>query len=392
MVDGVKEPAEGKLIYRGIDLNDIVEGCLREDRYGFEEVSWLLLFGHLPTREQLDMFSDILAHYRELPENFAEDMIMKAPSPNIMNKLARGILSLYSYDDNPDDNSLENIMRQSMEIIARAPMIMVNAYQVKRRVYDKKSMYFHVPKPYLSTAQNILRTLRANKQFTEEEARLLDLCLILHAEHGGGNNSTFTCRCVTSTGSDTYAALSAAVGSLKGPRHGGANLKVMEMVDTIKENVKDWGSEEELKDFLIKILRKEAGDGSGLIYGIGHAIYTKSDPRAVILKEQARKLAKEKDMMDEMQLFENIERLAPIAFAEVKGDSKSVCANVDFYSGFVYKLLGIPVELYTSLFAISRTAGWCAHRIEECVTSNRIMRPAYMYHSMDNVYIPLSER
>ena len=387
MINGVRTPAEGELIYRGINIKEIIKGCADENRYGFEETSWLLLFGNLPTKEQLTAFSEILSLYRQLPYGFAEDMILKAPSPNIMNKMARSVLALYSYDSLPDDNSLENLMRQSIELIAKLPTIMVNAYQVKRWAYDSKSMYFHQSKPEHSTAQNILRTMRSDKQFTEEEAKLLDLLLILHAEHGGGNNSTFACRVLASSGTDTYSAISSAIGSLKGPRHGGANIKVMEMMEYIKAGVKNWKDDDQVLEFLKKLILREEGDKSGLIYGIGHAVYTKSDPRAVILKENARKLAQGSEICNELDLIESVERLAPIAFAQIKGDVKALCANVDLYSGFVYKMLRIPPDLYTPLFAISRITGWCAHRIEEITTGGRIIRPAYKkYDGADKIY------
>ena len=392
MISGIRTPAEGELIYRGINIKEIIRACTEENRYGFEETSWLLLFGNLPTKEQLEAFSAILSDYRHLPYGFAEDMILKAPSPNIMNKIARSVLALYSYDDNPDDTSLENLMRQSIELIAKLPTIMVNAYQVKRWTYDHKSMYFHQSKPEHSTAQNILRTMRSDKKFTEEEARLLDLMLILHAEHGGGNNSAFACRVLASSGTDTYSAISAAVGSLKGPRHGGANLKVMEMMEYIKKGVEDWKDEDAILEFLKRLVLRQEGDKSGLIYGIGHAVYTKSDPRAVILKESASKLAQGTALEDEFELYQTVERLAPIAFAQIKGDVKALCANVDFYSGFVYKMLRIPPDLFTPLFAISRITGWCAHRIEEITTGGRIIRPAYKNVMEPSTYIPIDER
>ena len=385
-------PVEGKLTYRGFDVSDFVRDCIATNRYGFEEICWLLLFGSLPTEEQLTRFSDLLAKCRDLPEGFNEDMIFTAPSANIMNKLARSVLALYSYDANPDDNSLENILRQSIQLIARMPTIMVSSYQIKRRYYDHESMYFHQTKPEYCTAQNILHTLRADTKFTEEEAHLLDLCLMLHAEHGGGNNSTFACRVLSSSGTDTYSAIASAIGSLKGPRHGGANLKVLEMMEYLKKGVADWKDEGQIKDFLVKILRKEAGDGSGLIYGIGHAVYTKSDPRAIILREQAERLSVTKGYEDVMELYQRVERLAPQVFAEFKGTDKSMCANVDFYSGLIYEMLSIPPELFTPLFAVSRISGWCAHRIEEVTTCNRIIRPAYKPAVRERVYVPMSQR
>lgn len=390
--EGEKVPDEGKLTYRGIDVKEIIEGAQRENRFAYEEVVWLLLFGTLPTAKQLEGFMNLLNSFRELPDYFAEDMIIKAPSPNVMNKLARSVLALYSYDDNPEDISLENIMLQCISLIAKLPTIMTYAYQVKRRHYDKQSMFFHPLEPSHSTAQSILNALRSDRVFTDEEAKLLDLCLVLHAEHGGGNNSTFAARVLSSSGTDTYSAIAAAIGSLKGPKHGGANHKVMQMMNEIKENVQDWKDEEELSAYLEKIVRKEAGDGSGLIYGMGHAIYTLSDPRAVILKKSARELAGQRGMMEELELFERVEKLSPEVFAKVKGDVKVISANVDFYSGLIYQMLGIPSDLYTPMFAVSRMAGWCAHRIEEALVGGRIIRPAYKSVSHSQMYIPLSER
>ncbi len=390
--EGERVPDEGKLTYRGVDVRDIIAGAQAENRFAYEEVVWLLLFGSLPSASQLERFASLLNSFRELPDYFAEDMIIKAPSPNVMNKLARSVLALYSYDENPEDISLENIMLQCISMIAKLPTIMTYAYQVKRRHYDKKSMYFHQLDPSHSTAQSILRALRADRQFTDEEAKLLDLCLVVHAEHGGGNNSTFAARVLSSTGTDTYSAIAAAIGSLKGPRHGGANHKVMQMMDEIKEQVRDWKDEDALSAYLEKIVRKEAGDGSGLIYGMGHAIYTLSDPRAVILKKSARKLADQCGMAGELDLFERVEKLSPAVFSKVKGDVKVISANVDFYSGLIYKMLGIPSDLYTPLFAVSRMAGWCAHRIEEALTGGRIIRPAYKSLSRQRAYIPLAQR
>ena len=390
--DEEKTPDEGRLIYRGIDLRELVEGCARDNRFGFEEVEWLLLFGKLPSKEQLERFNRTLNENRELPSYFAEDMIIKAPSANIMNKLARSVLALYSYDPTPDDPSLENNMRQSVELIARLPTIMTYAYQVKRRYYDKESMYFHPLCPEHHTAEAILRALRPDTQFTDEEAKLLDLCLMLHAEHGGGNNSTFTSRVLSSSGTDIYSTIAASIGSLKGPKHGGANHRVMTMMHEIMEQVQNWENEDEVEAYLEKILRKEAGDGSGLIYGIGHAVYTLSDPRAVILKEKAGNLAKEKGMEREFNLFQLVEKLAPDAFARVKGSSKVVSANVDFYSGLIYQMLGIPEDLFTPLFAVSRIGGWCAHRMEEMFTGGRIIRPAYRSLTRFQPYVDLKDR
>lgn len=389
--EGAIHPIPGKLIYRGVNINEIVREAYDHDRFVFEEVIWLLLFGSLPTAAELAQFQEILAGHRELPEGFAEDMIMKAPSPNIMNKLARSVLALYSYDDNPEDLSLENLLEQSISLIASLPTIMVNAYQVKRRVYDRQSMYFHMPIPGQSTAEHILATYRADQKFTHEEAKLLDLCLLVHADHGGGNNSAFTCRVLSSSGTDTYSAISAAIGSLKGPKHGGANLKVMEQLEQIQAGVEHHADPEEVREFLRRIIRKQAGDGSGLIYGMGHAVYTVSDPRAVVLREKAESLAIEKGFEDEFNLLRLVEELGPQVFAEEKGN-KTVCANVDLYSGLIYKMLGISPDLYTPLFAISRIPGWCAHRIEEVVFANRIIRPAYKYLGVRQKYKSLEER
>ena len=390
--EGEKSPVEGRLIYRGIDINDLVVGCNEEKRFGFEETVWLLLFGKLPTKEQLSKFCELLSECRELPEYFAEDMIIKAPSPNIMNKLARSVLALYSYDDMPDDLSMENVLRQSIQLIAMLPSIMAYAFQVKRRHYDKESMYFHPLVPGLSTSETILRTIRADAMYTEEEARLLDLCLMLHAEHGGGNNSTFAARVLSSSGTDTYSTMAAAIGSLKGPRHGGANIKVMEMMEYVKTGVKNWDDEDEVRSFLKKIIRKEAGDGSGLVYGMGHAVYTLSDPRAVILKKSAYDLAEKKGFGDEFRLLESVERLTPGVFAEEKGNDKAMCANVDMYSGLVYRSLGIHPDLFTPLFAVARMSGWCAHRIEEILTGGRIIRPAYKAIAHAQPYVSIENR
>ena len=390
--EGEKMPVDGELIYRGINIRDLVAGCESDHRFGFEEVIWLLLFGSLPNARQMASLRQILASYRELPPRFVEDSLMIAPSPNIMNQLQRAVLALYAFDNAPEDKSLEHVILQSMYLIARMPTIMVNAYQIKRRVFDHESMFIHPLVDGHSTAESILATMRPDRQFTDAEAKLLDLCLMLHAEHGGGNNSTFTCRAVTSTGTDTYSAIAAAIGSLKGPRHGGANIKVMEMLDYIKTGVKDWQDDAEISAFLEKLLSREAGDRSGLIYGMGHAVYTISDPRAVILKQRMERLVRGTGLYDEFQLLESVERLAPAAFAKVKGSSKNICANVDLYSGMVYRLLRIPTELYTPLFAVARMAGWCAHRIEEMTTGGRIMRPAYKAVAAAHTYTPLSQR
>ena len=391
MDEGEKSPVEGALSYRGVDINDLVNGCIQENRYGYEETAWLLLVGKLPTKQQLETMRNLMTLYEELPDSFAEDVLMKTPSRQLMVQLARGVLGLCFYDDNPDDLSVENQMRQSMQVISRLPNIMVTAYQIKRRFWDKESMYFHQPLPEYSIAQNILRMLRADTQFTEEEARLLDICMTLHAEHGGGNNSTFATRVLSSSGTDLYCSLAAGIGSLKGPRHGGANKKVREMVGYIKEGVSHWDNDGEIKDFLYKLMKKEAGDRSGLIYGMGHAVYTKSDPRAVILKRNARKLAMDKGFYDDFALLESIERLTPEVFAS-QGNHKVICANVDLYSGLVYEMLGIPDELHTPLFAVARSAGWCAHRIEEITCGGRLIRPAYKAVLHKQPYTPLDQR
>jgi citrate synthase len=372
-------------------VDELVQAAYDEDRFIFEEVIWLLLFGTLPSASELENFRHMLEEWRTLPEGFAEDMIMKAPSPDIMNKMARSVLALYSYDDNPEGQSLENVIRQSIRLIASLPTIMVNAWQVKRRVYDGKSMFIHQPKPGQSTAEHILRTYRANKQFTDEEAKLLDICLTLHADHGGGNNSTFACRVLSSSGTDTYSAIAAGIGSLKGPKHGGANHKVMQMLDAMKDGIDNYDDDDEILEFLRRILRKQAGDCSGLIYGLGHAVYTISDPRATILRTQAEAIAHQRGYGDEYKLLHAVERLGPVVFAEEKG-SKDVCANVDLFSGLIYKMLGLAPELFTPLFAISRIPGWCAHRAEEIIFANRIIRPAYKYLGVRQKYMPLNER
>lgn len=390
--EGEKQPVDGELTYRGYNIKDLIAGCVREKRCGYEEVSYLLLFGTLPTAEQLEFFRMVLAQARSLPQDFVQDMILKAPSRDIMNKLARSVLALYSYDEFAEENSLEGELRKAIYIIARMPTIMVNAYQAKIGHYDNKSTYFHPVRPSESLAQSILSTLRIDREYTEEEALLLDTCLMLHAEHGGGNNSTFVCRTLTSAGTDAYSAYSGAIGSLKGFRHGGANISVVRMFDAIKKGVKDWKDDEEVTRFLGDILDRKAGDGTGLIYGMGHAVYTLSDPRAQILRDSAEKLAAEKGMIEELELLKSVERLAPDAIASRKGDKKSICANVDLYSGFVYRMLGIPDELFTPLFAVARMSGWCAHRIEEYTTCSRIIRPAYKSVVRKQDYLPLDLR
>ena len=383
-------PTPGKLIYRGVNINEIVEEAYRNDRFVFEEVIWLLLFGSLPTREQLDDFCEILAESRALPDGFMDTM--NAPSPNIMNKLQRCVLGLYSYDDRAEDLSLENILNQSINLIASMPTMMVNAYQMKRRYYDKQSMFFHLPKPGQSTAEHILSTYRPDQKFTHEEAKLLDMCLLVHADHGGGNCSTFTTRVLSSSGTDTYSAISAAIGALKGPKHGGANIKVMQMMDDIRAHVADPLDEEAMADYLGRIVDRQAFDQKGLIYGMGHAVYSLSDPRAVVFKSFVHQLADAKGRSRDFEYYNTIERLAPQVIAEKRHIYKGVSTNVDFYSGFVYDMLGIPVELYTPIFAVARIVGWSAHRMEELVNVDKIIRPAYQSIMQTREYVPLEER
>ncbi len=387
-----KVPVEGRLLYRGIEINDIVHGYQSEKRFGFEECCYLLLFGELPTKTKLEEFQRLLGEFRALPAGFTEDMILKAPSKDIMNKLARSVLAAYSFDDNPDDISLKNTLRQCIQLIAEFPTMAAYGYAAKAHFHDGCSLYIHNPDKELSTAENILHMIRLDSSYTATEAEILDLALVLHAEHGGGNNSTFVTHVVTSTGTDTYSAIAAAIGSLKGPQHGGANLKVMGMIEEIKSNVKDWDNDEEISAYLAKIMRKEAFDKTGLIYGIGHAVYTVSDPRTILLKQKAENIAKEKGLENEYRLYTHIERLAPEVFHKEKQNDKVMCANVDFYSGFVYKSLNIPVELFTPIFAISRMAGWCAHRIEELVNGGRIIRPAYKNVQHKKKFVPMDER
>ena len=392
IVDGDRVPMDGRLIYRGYDLTDLVDAYIREERFGFSEVAYLLLLGKLPTREQYEMFTSVLHSYTALPQNFTEDMILKNPSHDVMNKLGRSVLALYSCDPDPDSLTVENMMRQSIELVARFPVIVAHAYVVKRHYFDNDSLYLHRPEPGLSIAENFLRMIRPNKQFTHEEARVLDLCLVCHAEHGGGNNSTFSCRSVSSTGTDTYSAIAAAVGSLKGPKHGGANRQVLQQFEEFKQNVKDWKDDEEVAGFVRRVLNKEAGDGSGLIYGMGHAVYTLSDPRTLILRKSARTLARQKNMLDELELMEAIERVTPDVFSEITGSEKVMCANVDMYSGLIYRMLGISPDLFTPLFAVARITGWCAHRMEEVLTGGRIYRPAYKSLIRHKDYVPIDER
>lgn len=383
-------PEDGMLYYRGIDCRELVKGS-EGRRFAFEETAYLLLFGELPTADQLKAFCDQLASYRTLPTNFFRDVIMKAPPRDLMNTMQRGILTLFCYDDKPNDIGLENVLRQCLQLMSNMPVLAIYAYQAWR-FSQGDSLFIHVPKPELSTAENFLRMIRPDKHFTHEEARLLDLCLVCHAEHGGGNNSTFTCRSVSSTGTDTYSAIAAAVGSLKGPKHGGANRQVLAQFSLIKQTVRDWKDDDAVADCVGRILRRELGDGSGLIYGMGHAVYTLSDPRTVILRKSARTLAAQRGMLDELELMEAVERVTPRVFAEVTGHEKVMCANVDMYSGLIYQMLDIPPDLFTPLFAVARITGWCAHRMEEVLTGGRLYRPAYKSLTRHREYIPMAAR
>ena len=387
-----KVPVEGQLSYRGIDVAELVRGFQREKRFGYEEICFLLLFGRLPDRMELDDFIQLLGSHRNLPLNFKEDVILSIPSENIMNKLARSVLAAYSFDEGAEDYSLENLLKQCVQLIAWVPTMAAYAYQAKRHYFDKKSLFLHRPKAEMGAAGNLLRMIRPDSQYSELEAEILDLALVLHAEHGGGNNSSFTIHVVSSAMTDTYSAISAGIGSLKGGRHGGANLKVLRMMEEIKSRLPSLTDESAIRDYLLKILRKEAFDKSGLIYGMGHAVYTLSDPRAVLLKEKARELAAEKGFEEELAMYEIIERISPEVIAEEKGRVKPMCPNVDFYSGFVYRMLNIPAELFTPLFAIARIPGWCAHRLEEVIGGGKIMRPAYKNIAAKESYLKLSER
>lgn len=391
MVDGKKIPAEGRLYYQGYNVEDLLNG-LEGRRYAFEECTYLLLFGELPTARQLDQFTEIMSNFQMLSANFTRDVIMKAPSENIMNALQRSLLTLYSYDDNPEDISPENVLRQSMQIIAKMPIIAVYAYHAYRHMRQNKTLLIRNPKPEYSTAENILYMLRKDGKFTELEAKVLDVALVLHAEHGGGNNSTFTTHVVTSSGTDTYSALAAAIASLKGFRHGGANLKATQMFDELKENISNWKNEDEIASYMTKVVNKEAFDRSGLIYGMGHAVYTLSDPRQVILKSYAKSLAEEKGRMEEFDFFNNVERISKEVIAKNRHLFKPLCANVDFYSGFVYSMLDIPIEMYTPIFAIARMAGWSAHRLEEIINKGKIIRPAYKCVAPHKEYQELKQR
>ena len=390
--DGVSTPTEGHLYYRGYDLYDLVDGFIKDDRFGFEEVTYLLLFGKLPTKKELTEFNQILAKYRTLPTSFVRDIIMKAPSRDMMNTLARSVLTLYSYDEKADDTSIPNVLRQSLQLISLFPLLSVYGYRTYKHYHDGESLIIHTPDPNLSTAENILYTLRKDQKYTPLEAKILDIALIIHAEHGGGNNSTFTNHVVSSSGTDTYSTVAASLGSLKGPKHGGANIKVVQMFEDIKVNIKNWEDEDEVKDYLNKLLNKEAFDKSGLIYGMGHAVYSLSDPRAKILKRFVESLSVEKGMHKEFALYSAVERLAPEVISAKRKMYKGVSANVDFYSGFVYSMLGLPTELYTPIFAISRISGWSAHRIEELINAGKIIRPAYMNVAPHVPYIHINDR
>lgn len=391
-VDGVKQPCEGQLFYRGYNIYDLVNGVVKEGRYGYEEIAYLLMFGELPTGEQLSRFRDTLAYSRTLPTNFVRDVVMKAPSKDIMSCLARSILTLASYDDKASDISVPNVLRQSLMLISVLPMLAVYSYHAYNHYENDESMYIHRPDENLSTAENLLRLLRPDKKYSEVEAHVLDLALILHMEHGGGNNSTFTTHVVTSSGTDTYSVITAALASLKGPKHGGANIKVAEMMDDLRNNVKDTSDEEAVENYLRKLLHKEAFDRKGLIYGMGHAVYSKSDPRAEIFKRFVKQLSEEKGREEEFNLYSMIERMAPQVISDERKIYKGVSANVDFYSGFVYSMLDIPTELFTPIFAIARIVGWSAHRIEELINMDKIIRPAYTSVMTEEEYKPLSER
>ncbi len=389
---GISTPCEGELYYRGINVHALVDGFETDGRFGFEETVYLLLFGELPDKNQLQDFNDMLCSYRTLPRNFVRDVIMKAPNPDIMNSLSRSVLTLYSYDKNANDLSIPNVLRQCIQLIANFPLLSVYAYHSYRHFSKGKSLYIHRPSSSFSTAENILRMLRPDKSFTELEAKLLDLALVLHAEHGGGNNSTFTTHVVTSSGTDTYSSMAASLCSLKGPKHGGANIKVTQMFDDIKKNVKDWKNNDEISSYLLKLLNKEAFDHSGLIYGMGHAVYSLSDPRSEILKRHVGLLSREKNRTDEFELYIKVAELAPQVISSKRKIYKGVSPNIDFYSGFVYSMLDLPEELYTPIFAIARVAGWSAHRIEELINANKIIRPAYKSVAKHTKYIPMNKR
>ena len=391
-VDGKEVPADGEIYFRGYDVHELIDAAVRENRFAFEECAYLLLFDKLPTGKELFEFEKLLGIYKSLPTSFVRDVIMKSPSRDMMNTLARSVLTLYSYDDHADDVSLPNVLRQSLQLISMFPLLAIYGYHAYNHYHEGNSLIIHPPKEELSTAEMILYLLRPDSQYTELEAKLLDICLVLHMEHGGGNNSSFTTHVVSSSLTDTYSVIAAAIGSLKGPRHGGANIKVVHMFDDIEANVKNWKDEDEVRAYLDKILNKEAFDGAGLIYGIGHAIYSKSDPRAVILKGFVEMLAAEKGKEDELALYEMVERLAPELIAGERTMYKGVSANVDFYSGFVYRMLELPEELYPTIFAIARIVGWSAHRMEELANNGKIIRPAYMAIEPRKEYVDIADR
>lgn len=392
IVDGKDIPTEGHLYYRGFDIEELVRGYTGEKRFGFEEITYLLLFGHLPDTKELADFSNLLGSYRSLPTSFVRDIIMKAPSHDMMNSLARSVLTLYTYDDAADDISIPNVLRQCLQLIALFPMLSVYGFHAYAHYHDGKSLVIHQPDKSLSTAENLLRILRADSEYSELEARILDVALVLHMDHGGGNNSTFTTHVVSSTGTDTYSAVAASLGSLKGPRHGGANIKVVQMMEDLKANVSSVTDEEEIRTYLRKLLNKEAFDKKGLIYGMGHAVYSVSDPREKIFKSFVERLADYKGYSREFALYAMVERLGPEVIADERQMYKGVCCNVDFYSGFVYKMLGLPEELFTPIFACARIAGWSAHRIEELSNNGKIIRPAYKPVSPIRSYVPMDER
>jgi citrate synthase len=392
IVDEEYIPCEGKLFYRGIDVEQIVDGFIHENRFGFEEVTYLLLFGQLPSTDELVEFKKLLVEYRSLPTSFVRDIIMKAPSSDMMNTLARSVLTLYSYDDKADDVSISNVLRQSLQLISLFPLLSVYGYQAYRHYHDGQSLFIHTPDPNLSTAELILHLLRPDSKYTQLEAKILDVALVLHAEHGGGNNSSFTTHVVTSTGTDTYSSVAASLGSLKGPKHGGANIKVVQMFDDMKTTLKDWTDEDEVRNYLTALLNKEAFDKAGLIYGMGHAVYSISDPRANVFKGFVEKLASEKGREDEFKLYSMVERLGSEVISKERQIYKGVSANVDFYSGFVYSMLDLPLELYTPIFAIARISGWSAHRIEELINAGKIIRPAYKNVAKHKDYVPIRER
>ncbi len=392
IVDGVQVPTPGQLFYRGYNVEDLIKGLAENSHFGYEEITYLLLFDKLPDKKEMEMFKGLLSGYRSLPTSFVRDIIMKAPSNDMMNTLARSVLTLYSYDDRADDTSLPNVLRQCLQLISLFPLLSIYGYQAYSHYHDGKSLFIHQPMPELSTAENILHILRPDSSYTPLEAKILDIALILHMEHGGGNNSTFTTHVVTSSLTDTYSVIAAAIGSLKGPRHGGANIKVVKMFEAMKNEISDWTDEEEVSAYLTRLLHNDAFDHAGLIYGVGHAVYSTSDPRAVIFKSFVKKLSEEKGLQNEFALYSLVERLAPEIISKERQIYKGVSINVDFYSGFVYNMLNLPMELYTPIFAIARIAGWSAHRMEELANNGKIIRPAYKPICVDREYVPIEKR